>query len=133
VKGWLAALISAGALLAPATALGESGLTASTLRSAAARLLTAELARDGAGVCGILNAPLTATIDGRTCAQRWDARLDRVLSRRGGRATLRADLRAVPHAAVAISGEWGTIALPHPLLDGGSRFYWTANCWMLSG
>ncbi|MGH2852406.1 MAG: hypothetical protein ACRDLP_17550 [Solirubrobacteraceae bacterium] len=133
MKRLLAAAMVAGALVAPAMALGESGLTASTLRSAAARLLTAELARDGATACGILNAPLTATVHGRTCAQRWDARIGHMLARRGGRAALRADLRAVPSAAVSISGEWGTIALPHPLLDGQSRFYWTANCWMLNG
>jgi hypothetical protein len=132
VKRWLAALIAVGTLLAPTVALGESGLNASTLRSAAARLLAAELARDGASACGVLNAPLTATVGGRTCAQRWDARIARLLAHRGGRAALRADLRAVPSAAVSISGEWGTIALPHPLLNGSSRFYWTANCWMLS-
>ena len=128
----LAALITAGAARAGDGAR-ESGVTASTLRSAAARLITAELARDGATACGILNAPLTATVDGRTCAQRWDARIGHMLARRGGRAALRADLRAVPSAAVSITGEWGTIALPHPLLDGQSRFYWTANCWMLNG
>ena len=26
----------------------------------------------------------------------------------------------------------GRIALPLALLDGDSRFYWTANCWMLT-
>jgi hypothetical protein len=133
VKKWLAALIAIGALVVPGMALGDSGVTATTLRSAAERLITAELARDGATACGILNAPLTATVGGRTCAQRWDARIGHLLARHGGRATLRADLRAVPSAVVSISGEWGTIALPHPLLDGQSRFYWTANCWMLSG
>ena len=45
---------------------------------------------------------------------------------------LRADQRAVASAAVTIDGEHGEIALPQPLLDGHTRFYWTANCWMLT-
>jgi hypothetical protein len=126
----LAVLITAGALLAPAVALGESGLTASTLRSAAARLLTAELARDGATACGILNAPLTATVHGRTCAQRWDARIGHVLARHGGRAALRADLRAVPSAAVSIpaSGGRSRFRIRCSMARAGSTGPRTAGC-----
>jgi hypothetical protein len=46
-------------------------------------------------------------------------------------AALRADLRVTASAPVTISGLYGSIALPAPLLNGASRFYWTANCWML--
>ena len=134
VKGRLLVLVCAGALLAaPSAALAAgSAVTAATLRAAATRLVTAELAGDGATACGILDAPLTGTLHGRTCAERWDARLARVLARPGGRAGLRADLRAIPRARVSLHGLYGTIALPQALLDGASRFYWTANCWMLT-
>ncbi len=103
------------------------------LRTAAAKLLTAELNRDGATACSVLYAPLTATVDGRTCAQRWDARSARMLASTVATRALRADLRAVAGAAVTLNGMYGSIALPHPLLGGHSRFYWTANCWMLTG
>ena len=119
------------ALIVPAAALAETG-TAATLRSATARLITAELNRDGAGACGVLNTPLTTTVRGQTCAQRWDARSARLLATSGGTGRLRADLRAAASAPIAISGEHGAITLPYPLLDGHSRFYWTNNCWMLT-
>ena len=119
------------ALIVPAAALAETG-TAATLRSATARLITAELNRDGAGACGVLNTPLTTTVRGQTCAQRWDARSARQLATSGGAGRLRADLRAAASAPIAISGEHGAITLPYPLLDGHSRFYWTNNCWMLT-
>jgi len=32
---------------------------------------------------------------------------------------------------VSFVGPYATIALPDPLLGGKTRFYWTANCWML--
>jgi hypothetical protein len=119
------------ALPAASSAAAMSG-TADGLRAAVTRLVQAELAGDGATACGILYAPLTATVKGRTCAQRWDARIARILHRSGGAASLRADLHAIPTAAVAMNGLYATIALPHPLLGGQSRFYWTANCWMLT-
>jgi hypothetical protein len=119
------------ALIVPAAALAETG-TAATLRSATARLITAELNRDGAGACGVLNTPLTTTVRGQTCAQRWDARSARLLATSGGTGRLRADLRAAASAPIAISGEHGAITLPYPLLDGHSHFYWTNNCWMLT-
>jgi len=121
------------ALAAPAAApAASSGVTAATLRAAATRLITAELAGDGAGACAVLYAPLTATVDGRTCAQRWASRSKALLASPRRARGLRADLRAVNGAAVTINGEYGEIALPQALLNGRSRFYWTANCWMLT-
>ena len=118
-------------LVIPAVAAADTGGTVAGLRVAATRLLDAELARDGATACGILNAPLTATVNGRSCAQRWDARFAHVLGKRGGKAHVLADLRAVASAAVAMNGNYASIALPQPLLAGHSQFYWTNNCWML--
>ena len=132
MKVRLLALAAAVTLLGAVPAGAVTSGTESGLRSAVARLLSAELARDGATACSILYAPLTATAGGRTCAQRWDARIAHTLSRRGGAARLRGDLRAVATAAVTMNGPYATIALPHPLLNGHSRFYWTANCWMLT-
>jgi len=129
----LLALVCAGAALAlPAAASAAMGGTPAGLRAAVTRLVDAEIAGDGSTACGILYAPLTATVDGRTCAQRWDARIAHILHRTGGAAGLRADLRSIPSAPIAMSGLYATIALPHPLLDGQSRFYFTANCWMLT-
>jgi hypothetical protein len=119
-------------LAAGSPAWADAGGTAATLRAAAGRLVAAELAGDGAGVCAVLNAPLTSTVAGRTCAQRWDARSRARTATAAGRIALRRDLRAVASAAVTIDGEHGSIALPVPLLGGQSRFYWTANCWMLT-
>jgi hypothetical protein len=101
------------------------------LRSAASTVITAELSHDGTAACSKLYAPLTTTVDGKTCTQRWDARSARLLAKRGGGARLRADLRAVATAPVTFDGLYATIALPHPLLGGSTRFYWTAACWML--
>ena len=120
------------ALLVPAAAVADTTGTAATLRAATARLVTAELHRDGATACGVLNTPLTATVGGQTCAQRWQARSARLLAASGGAGRLRADLHAAASAPIAISGEHGSIALPYPLLDGHSHFYWTNNCWMLT-
>jgi hypothetical protein len=124
------AVATALALAAPAGASAPGG-TSAGLRAAAARLVSAELAGDGATACGVLNVPLTATIDGRTCAQRWDSRSATLRATARGRRALRADLRDAASAPVTISGLYGSIALPAPLLNGASRFFWTANCWML--
>src|ERR1700690_1473899 len=124
----------AAALAALAFSAGASAEPASwtpLLRTAATRLITAELNGAGATACGVLYAPLTGTVNGKTCVQRWDARSARILAAPGGARHLRADLRAVAAATVTIDGLYGSIALPHPLLGGHSRFYWTANCWML--
>jgi len=120
------------ALLVPAAAVADTTGPAATLRSATARLITAELNRDGATACGVLNTPLTATVGGQTCAQRWEARSARLLAASGGAGRLRADLHAAASAPIAISGEHGSIALPYALLNGHSHFYWTNNCWMLT-
>jgi hypothetical protein len=122
-------------LVASAAARAATGTSSSVgwVRSAATRVLQAELSGDGAGACAVLYAPLTATRNGRTCAQRWQARSARLLAESGGAARLRADLRAVRTAPVTIAGPYATITLPHPLLGGSSRFYWTQMCWMLTG
>jgi hypothetical protein len=119
------------ATTAPAGASTGTG-SAGWVRSAATRLLQAELSGDGDGACAVLFAPLTATRNGRTCAQRWQARSARLRAESGGAARLRADLRAVRTATVTIRGVYATIALPHPLLGRSSRFYWTQMCWMLT-
>ena len=129
---YLAAGAGVLALVVPAAATAGTTGTAATLRAATARLITAELNRDGATACGVLNAPLTATVGGLTCAQRWEARSARLLAASGGAGRLRADLHAAASAPIAINGEHGSIALPYPLLNGHSRFYWTNNCWMLT-
>jgi hypothetical protein len=127
-----AVALALGAAAAPLAAADDPGATASTLRAAATRVVTALLSRDGAGACAVLNAPLTATERGRTCAQRWDQRSAALLAERHGAALLRADLREIATASVTVSGEHGSIALSTPLLNGKSRFYWTVNCWMLT-
>jgi len=132
VKARLLALAAAALLVAPVAASADSGGTVAGLRVAVTRMLDAELARDGATACGILDTPLTGTVGGRTCAQRWDARFAHALARHGGRRRVMADLRAATTASVSVSGDWATIALPAPLLDGTSRFHWINNCWMLS-
>ena len=134
MKARLLALLGAAALAAPAAASAQSQWagTAPELRAAVTRLLDAELAGDGGSACGILYAPLAGVVGGRDCTHRWDARLGRMLRAPGGRASVRANLRAVTTAAIAMTGEYASIKLPHPLLDGESRFYWTANCWMLT-
>jgi hypothetical protein len=118
-------------LVFSASAAADAVGSTTMLRAAATTVITAELARDGATACSKLYAPLAATVDGRTCAQRWDARSARLLAKAGGAARLRADLRAVSTATVTYDGLYATIALPHPLLGGRTRFYWTAECWML--
>jgi hypothetical protein len=119
-------------LVAGSPAWADGGGTAATLRSAAGRLVAAELAGDGAGVCAVLNEPLTRPVGGRNCAERWGARSRAKTSTAAGRLALRRDLRALASAPVTIDGEHGSIALPAPLLNGATRFYWTANCWMLT-
>ncbi|MCW3019282.1 MAG: hypothetical protein JWN10_1590 [Solirubrobacterales bacterium] len=142
-RSTLAALACAVSLLAPAAlmpagasaarSVGTSGQIA-WVRSAASRFVTAELAGDGASACGILNAPLRATEHARTCAQRWNARLDRLLHEAGARARLRSQQRAISSAVVVVHGNRATIALPAPLMgDSSNRFVWTENCWMLAG
>lgn len=131
-----AASLCASPLAAPgqtlASASGGTTEQRAWVRSAATRFVTAELARDGASACAILVRRLRATEHGRTCAERWDARLSALLRRQPGeRKTLRDELRAIPRAAVAVNADVAHIDLPDPLLRGSSRFLWTENCWML--
>ena len=130
-----AALGAPGALLAPAGALGANSVGTSEqiawVRSAATRFVTAELTGNGADACGVLNAPLRATEHGRTCTQRWNAKLAKLLHEAGGRTRLRAQKHAIPSAAVIVHGNVASIDLPTALMGGANRFLWTENCWML--
>ncbi len=105
----------------------------SWVRSAATRFVTAELSSNGEGACAILNAPLRATVRGRTCAQRWDERLAALLRRPGARAELRRQQHAIGSAAVVVHGNHATLALAQPLYAGPNHFLWTEMCWMLEG
>jgi hypothetical protein len=131
----IATLTCLAALLAPASAsaYGSNGTheQIAWVRRAATNFVSAELRGDGAGACAILNAPLRATERHRTCAERWDARLSGLRRDRAAMAAMRADRRAISSAAVAVHGDLATIDLPTPLMNGGSRFVWTENCWML--
>ena len=136
VRG-LTALVGAAALLtcSSAPAIGSTGTPEQVawVRRAARNYLSAELARNGEAACGVLAAPLRASVRGRSCAERWDGRIAALLARRGERALLRADRRASAHARVTVHGDHATIALPTPLLGASSRFAWSENCWMLEG
>jgi hypothetical protein len=143
IRSTLTTLACAASLLVPAALMPASASAAHSVgtpgqiawvRSAATRFVTAELAGDGASACGILNAPLRATEHGRTCTQRFDARLAKLLHEAGARARLRSQEHAISSAAVVVHGDWATIALSAPLMSSSSnRFYWTENCWMLTG
>ncbi len=127
-----AAVPALGASAAAAHSVGSYEQVA-WVRRAATNFVAAELGGNGAGACTILNAPLRATQHHRTCAQRWNAKLARLLHEPGGRARLRAQARAIPSAVVIIHGDVASIELPAPLMSGPSRFVWSENCWMLKG
>lgn len=135
------AALSAGGLLGVTAASAHGGASTGTpaqiawVRRAAGNFLAAELARDGAGACAVLNAPLRATRHGVSCQARWDARIAAMLASRGERATLARLHRDAASATVAVSGGWATIDLPGSLLGGGraNRFRWSESCWMLAG
>jgi len=132
-----AALGAPGALLAPAGAAAAHSVGTpeqiAWVRRAATNYVTAELAGNGAGACGILDASLRGTEHHRTCAQRLDAHLASLLREPGGRARLRAQKRAIASSAVLVHGNVATIELPTPLMGSSSRFVWSENCWMLDG
>jgi hypothetical protein len=134
----LAALLGLAAL-APASAVAYSEHSVGTaeqiawVRRAANNFVTDELARNGAGACGILNAPLRASRNHVSCEARWSAKLARMLHEPGERAHLRSEQRAIAHATVVVRGNTATIDLPAPLDAGPNRFLWTENCWMLEG
>ncbi len=124
----------------PAPALGASAASShgsaeqiAWVRSAASRFVSAELARNGEGACAILNAPLRATINGRTCAQRWDSKLSAMLRNPARRRELRAQQRSIPSAAVVVRGNVAQLELSRPLISGPNKFLWTEMCWMLEG
>jgi 7-keto-8-aminopelargonate synthetase-like enzyme len=137
MRSLLALLACAVTLALPASALGGYSVGSreqiSWVRRAANNFVTAELSRNGAGACAILNAPLRASQHHRTCTQRWDARLRRLLRQRGARARLRVEQRAISAATVIVHGNTATIELPARLISGPNRFLWTENCWMLEG
>jgi len=131
------ALLTPGVLLAPAGALSAHSVGSTEqiawVRRAATNFVSAELAANGAGACGILNAPLRATEHHRTCAQRWNARLATLLREPGARKQLRSELHAIPAAVVVVHGNVASIELSASLMGGPNRFLWSENCWMLDG
>ncbi len=124
IAGVLAALA-----LAPAAGAHSTGTPAQIawVRRAAGNFISAELQRNGAAACAVLDARLR----GHDCARRWDSRLTALLRRHGAREVLRADSRAVSSATVLVTGAHATIDLPHPLYEGASRLAWTEMCWMV--
>ncbi|MGA2452063.1 MAG: hypothetical protein ABSG93_00965 [Solirubrobacteraceae bacterium] len=133
----IAVLAGAAALPAPAAAQGAHSVGTpeqiAWVRRAATNFVTAELAGNGAGACGILDASLRGTQHHRTCAQRWNARIAARLHEPGGQAQLRAQKRAIATAAVLVHGGVASIELPTALMGGPNRFVWSENCWMLDG
>jgi hypothetical protein len=103
------------------------------VRRAATNFVNDELAGNGEGACGILNAPLRATHRGHTCAQRLDARLAKIMHEPGGRAHLRAQRHEIASAIVIVHGNTASLGVQTPLLNGANHFLWTENCWMLEG
>ena len=134
---WVGAVACVAGLGAPASAVAAHSVGSSAqvawVRRAASNFVAAELSGNGAGACGVLNAPLRATRGHRTCAERWDAKLRAMLREPDGRASLRADAHAIPSARVVVGGSAASIDLPSPLMAGRSRLVWSENCWMVSG
>jgi heterodisulfide reductase subunit B len=137
IRRTLTLFMCATALVLPASAFGAHSVGSreqiSWVRRAASNFVTAELSGNGASACGILNAPLRATQHHRTCAQRWNAKLAKLLREPGGRARLRVQQRAIPTAVVVVHGYVASLELPTPLMSGPNHFLWTENCWMLEG
>ncbi|MGD1049606.1 MAG: hypothetical protein ABR947_00885 [Solirubrobacteraceae bacterium] len=128
----LPSLLCAGALAVAFSASASAAVgSVQNLRDAASTVVSAEIHDLGSSGCSKLYAPLTKTIDGKTCVERWAARSKQLLAAPDGLAHLLADYNAVPTAVVTVHGLYATIALPYPLLDGQSKWYWTDNCWML--
>jgi len=132
MKRLLISLVCACALTFAFSGIASAAIgSVANLRDAVSTVVSAEIHGLGSSACGKLYAPLTKTINGRTCKQRWDARSKALLAAPNGLAHLLADYNAVATAAVSVHGPYATIALPYPLLGGQSKWYWTANCWML--
>jgi hypothetical protein len=130
-------LASSASLLAPAGALAAHSVGTpeqiAWVRRAATNFVGDELAGNGAGACGILNAPLRATRNHRTCEQRWDARLKTMLRSRSERRLLHSQLHAIASARVVVHGNVASLGLKTPLFNGPNHFLWTEMCWMLEG
>jgi hypothetical protein len=131
----LAALACAAALVLSPTALASSSVgnraKIAWVRRAASNFVSAELTGNGAGACAVLARALRATQHHRSCAQRWNAKLTKLLRSPGDRALLRREQHAIRSASVLFHGELAWIHLPVPLIGGPNRFRWTENCWML--
>jgi len=130
-------LASSASLLAPASSLAAHSVGSPAqiawVRRAATNFVNDELAGNGAGACGILNAPLRATRAGRTCEQRWDARLKGMLRNPGERRLLESERRRIAGATVEVRGNVASLGLSTPLFNGPNHFLFTENCWMLEG
>ncbi len=95
------------------------------VRRAATNFVSAELAGNGAGACGILNAPLRAHRASPYAARSAGTQARAACSHEpGGRARLRAQQRAIPSAVVLVHGDVATIELP----DAAARRGRTASC-----
>jgi hypothetical protein len=134
----IATFCCAALLALPASASaarsGGSGEQIAWIRQAAGNFVAAELAGNGAGACAHLTAAQRATEHGRSCAQRWDAKLKQLMREPGERADLRKDVHAIPSAAVLVRGNTASIELPTPLMGGNAtRLLWVEDCWMLRG
>jgi hypothetical protein len=128
-----AAALLVAAAVSSAQSVGTPGQIA-WVRSASTRFVTAELQGSGSGACTILNSPMRVTLRHRTCEQRWNAKLAKMLRVRGMRRQLRAELSSIADAQVVVQGNWATISLPRPLIAGApNRLLWTENCWMVTG
>jgi hypothetical protein len=137
VRSITAAVVCAGAMALPAAAQAAHSTGTpeqiSWVRRAATRFVTAELTVNGGEGCAVQTAARRGTVDGRTCEQRFDARVRKLLRGAGMRSRLRAERRAIATAAVIVKGNDATIELPEPLLDGSNHLLWTESCWMLTG
>lgn len=137
LRSALAVLVCAAALVTPASAFAAHSVGSreqiTWVRRSATRFVTAELTRNGAEACAVLNAPLRTTQHGRTCAQRWDAKLGQLLREPGSRMRLRAQRREIASAAVLVHGYSASLGLATPLMSGSSQFTWSESCWMLEG
>jgi hypothetical protein len=133
----ITALACTATLIPPASALAAGSVGTpeqiAWVRRAASNFVVAELSGNGGGACAILNAPLRTTQHHRTCAQRWNAKLSKLLREPHSRAHLHTLQRAIPSATVIVHDYIASINLPTPLMHGPNRFLWTENCWMLEG
>jgi hypothetical protein len=137
IRRGVTVLVCAAVLLPSASASGAYSVgtpkQVAWVRRAASNFVGDELSGNGAGACAILNAPLRATRHHRTCAQRWGAKLAKLLHEPGGRARLQAQKRAIPSATVVIHGNTASLELTTPLTNGSNQMVWTENCWMVRG